>query len=427
MILTTPIRRIAMLSVHTCPLATLGGKKTGGMNVYVRDLSREFGRRGIKVDVFTRSQNPCIPHVNATIGENARVIHLPAGPESVSLDPDQVYPYLPEFVASVLAYAQKHNLHYDMIYSHYWLSGWVAHELRETWGAPVAQMFHTLGLMKDRIAYKVSDRPVDLRSFVEADIMSWADRLIAATPAEEAQMLWLYRANRRKIEVVPPGVDLARFKPIPPEEARRAIGLPPDRRMLLFVGRIEPLKSVDMIMQAMALLKRDTPELIQNLSLSIIGGNPNDQAGENAEMDRLKALRCDLDLCDLVMFLGAKDQDTLNYYYAASEALIMPSDYESFGMVALEAMASGTPVIASEVGGLAFLVRDGYNGYHFPVREPAALAEKIRIVLAEPGKRAELAANAVQDARQYAWPVIADRLLSVFAAMQAARRAALAR
>jgi D-inositol-3-phosphate glycosyltransferase len=417
------IRRIAMLSVHTCPLAVLGGKKTGGMNVYVRDLSRELGRRGIKVDVFTRSQNPCIPHINEMLGENARVIHIPTGPET-PLDPDQVYAHLPEFVDNVLAFVEREGIRYDLIYSHYWLSGVAAHELRAAWGVPVAQLFHTLGLMKDRIAREPAERPIGIRALAETDIMSWADRVIALTPAEEAQMLWLYRANRRRIEVVPPGVDLSRFRPIPPESAKQAIGLPADQRMLLFVGRIEPLKGVDTIFEAMALIRRDTPRLLDNLCLTIIGGSPDDPAGDNAEMERLKVRRLELCLDKVIMFLGAKDQDTLNYYYAASEALIMPSDYESFGMVALEAMASGTPVIASEVGGLAFLVQDGVTGYHVPVREPAALADKIRTVLEQPYKRHELGENARQRAQAYAWPRIADRLLDTFAELTPLRRAA---
>jgi D-inositol-3-phosphate glycosyltransferase len=417
------IRRIAMLSVHTCPLAVLGGKKTGGMNVYVRDLSRELGRRGIKVDVFTRSQNPCIPHVNEMLGENARVIHIPTGPE-IPLDPDEVYPHLPQFVENVLTFVAQEGIRYDVIYSHYWLSGVAAHKLRDAWGVPVAQLFHTLGLMKDRIARGPADKPLGIRALAETDIMSWADRLIALTPAESAQMLWLYRANRHKIDIVPPGVDLARFRPIPAEAAKQALGLPTDRRMLLFVGRIEPLKGVDTIFEAIALIKRDAPRLLDNLCLSIIGGDPDDPAGDNAEMDRLKALRCDMGLNDLVVFLGAKDQDMLKYYYAASEALITPSDYESFGMVALEAMASGTPVIASEVGGLAFLVQDGVTGYHVPVRDPAALADKIRTVLEQPDTRRELGQNAVRVAQDYAWPKIADRLLAVFEDMIPLRRAA---
>ncbi len=409
-----PIKRIAMLSVHTCPLAVLGGKKTGGMNVYVRELSREFGRRGIKVDVFTRSQNPCIPHINDMLGENARVIHIPAGPEG-PLETDEVFPHLPEFVANVRAFAEREGHGYDVIYSHYWLSGWVAHELREAWNAPVVQMFHTLGLMKERIA----NQPVggDMRDLVETDIMSWADRLIAATPAERAQMLWLYRAQRRTIEIVPPGVDLTRFRPKAPNDAKARIGLRPDQKMLLFVGRIEPLKAVDTILQALAIIKDQQPALLDDLVLSIIGGNPDDPAHENAEMERLKAMRISLGLDGLVTFLGAKDQDSLSDYYAAAEALIMPSDYESFGMVALEAMASGTPVIASQVGGLAFLVRDGVNGYHVPVREPGALADRILQLLSIPGERERLAANAAQMARDYGWSEIADRLLTLFEAL----------
>ncbi len=413
------IARIAMLSVHTCPLAALGGKKTGGMNVYVRELSRELARRGIQVDVFTRSQTSCEAHQAQPLGENARVIHLPDGDES-PLDPDQVYPRLPEFTQNVLRFAAQHDLRYDLIYSHYWLSGVVARTLRAAWRAPVAQMFHTLGVMKDRIAQPPgasSLYPRDLRSLSEAEIMSWADLLIAATPAERAQLLWLYRAPRSRIVVVPPGVDTAHFRPLPREAAKAALGIPPERRLLLFVGRIEPLKGLDTLLRALALLKAQRPDLIPTLSLSIIGGDPSAAQGENAEMDRLKALRAQLGLEEVVLFLGARDQRALREYYAAAEALIMPSDYESFGMVALEAMACGTPVIASAVGGLAFLVRDGINGYHVPVRDPQALAEKICAVLCAPEQRARLGANAARDAAEYDWARIADRLLSAFSCL----------
>ncbi|MBX3063135.1 MAG: glycosyltransferase [Anaerolineae bacterium] len=410
----TLIRRIAMLSVHTCPLAVLGGKKTGGMNVYVRELAREFGRRGIYVDIFTRSHREGVSHIDTSLGDHVRVIHIPAGPDT-TLDPDEVFNYLPEFVANVLQFARRCDVTYDVIYSHYWLSGWVAHALRAEWNIPVAQMFHTLGLMKDRIANKPAMQPVDQRSFAEADIMTWADRLIAATPAEREQMLWLYRAPRRKIEIVSPGVDLQRFSPLPQEDAKRVLGIPKTDRMLLFVGRIERLKGIDTIFESLTLIKRDSPALLQHLHLCIIGG---DLASEDAEMARLKRRCYELGLSDLVLFLGAKDQDTLNYYYAAAEALIMPSDYESFGMVALEAMASGTPVIASEVGGLAFLVQDDRNGYHVPVRDPQALADKITVILSDPAKRAMLASGALATAKHYSWSKIADQLLAVFQTMQ---------
>lgn len=413
------IQRIAMISLHTCPLAVLGGKKTGGMNVYVRELAREFARRGVAVDVFTRSHANGVPHIVGSLGEGARVVHIPAGPDD-TLDPDQTYQHLPEFIANTLDFAKREGLRYDVIYSHYWLSGVAAHALRTAWGVPVVQMFHTLGLMKNRIAHKPDMLPADLRSFSEADIMTWADRLIAATPAERDQMLWLYRAPRRKIEIVPPGVDLARFCPQSPEQAKRALGLPSHNRILLFVGRIEPLKGIDTIFNALALLKQTQPALLRNLHLCIIGGDPDAPDADNKEMARLKALRSEIGLDDLVLFLGAKDQDTLNIYYSAAEALIMPSDYESFGMVALEAMASGTPVIASEVGGLAFLVQEGINGYHVPVREPAALAEKIALVLASPLERQLLSRNAAATAQGYDWRVIAERLLSIFESASAA-------
>ncbi|GAB4527235.1 MAG: glycosyltransferase [Anaerolineae bacterium] len=415
------IQRIAMLSVHTCPLATLGGKKTGGMNVYVRDLSREFSRRGIAVDVFTRSQDPCAPHISNALAEHARVLHVPAGPE-MPLDVSAIYPHLPQFVENVLQYVAHNRLAYDLIFSHYWLSGWVGHELRARWRIPLVQMFHTLGHMKNRVAGQQTEgvEPArDIRVFTETDIMSWADCLIAATPAERAQMLWLYQADRRKIHVVPPGVDLNHFRPLDRAMAKNTIGVPLEHKMLLFVGRIEPLKGIDTLLKAMAFIRQQRPQLCAGICLSIIGGDPHDLADENTELARLKELSQALGLHDLVTFLGAKDQDRLRYYYNAAEVLIMPSDYESFGMVALEAMACGTPVIASEVGGLVYLIRDGHNGFHVPVREPEALARRIIGLLERPELRAAMSRAALESARRYGWPDIAERLLAIFTALPA--------
>ncbi|MFC1959673.1 glycosyltransferase [Chloroflexota bacterium] len=410
------ITRIAMLSVHTCPLATLGGKKTGGMNVYVRDLSREFARRGIMVDIYTRSQDPCQPHINDSLAPNARVIHVPAGPES-PLDTTEVYPYLPQFVQNVSAYAAQNNIKYDIIFSHYWLSGWAAHQLRSEWQVPVAQMFHTLGHMKNRIAQiKPQIRQMrDIRVFTETDIMSWADALIAATPAERAQMLWLYQTDARKIHIVPPGVDTAHFHPMDRTAAKKAAGILPEDKMFLFVGRIERLKGVDNILQAIALIKKDDPALLDDrVCIAIIGGNPDETTNKDAEMARLQTLREQLAVHDLVTFIGAREQDRLRNYYNAAEALIMPSDYESFGMVALEAMACGTPVIASEVGGLAYLIRDGQTGFHVPVREPQALADRMTSLLNDPKLRAQMSQEAFKAAQAYHWSRIADQLLAVF-------------
>jgi D-inositol-3-phosphate glycosyltransferase len=406
--------RIAMLSVHTCPLATLGGKKSGGMNVYVKELSIELGKRGIDVDVFTRSQDPCVPHVNDTaLGPHARVIHIPTGPES-PLSTAEIIPHLPEFVRNVTDFASSNHLRYDVIHSHYWLSGCAGLELKSAWGAPMIQMFHTLGQMKNRIAQSPAERESSMRIDIEQEIMREANYLVAATPAERVQLMWLYGADMRRIRVIPPGVDIDRFRPIPTAEARRAIGIPEDSQLLLFVGRIEQLKGIDILLQAIALLKQQRPEGLDRLCLSIVGGNIDDEAQEDAEMARLKALHSQLGLGDLVTFLGAKSQDKLPDFYAAAEAVIVPSDYESFGMVALEAMACGTPVIASEVGGLAYLVQDGVTGFHVPTREPAELAGRIRLLLENNALRREMAIAARQAAERYSWPLIANQIEQLY-------------
>ena len=408
------IRRVAMLSVHTCPLAMLGGKETGGMNVYVRDLSRELGRRGIAVDCFTRSQNPDIPRIKDSLGPNARVIHVPAGPEA-PYDKNRIVEHLPEFVDRVLDFARREGLYYDIIHSHYWLSGLAALDLRHAWGAPIVQMFHTLGHMKNSVASSPAEWEAEARIEGEAEVMTFADRLVAATPLERAQMVWLYGADASKIAVVPCGVDLDLFHPIPSEEAKARLGLPQSRRIILFVGRIEPLKGIDTLLRAIALVAPEIPHWQDELSVIIIGGAPGAGADEAAaELDRLQRLRSELGIEELVTFQGAEDQDSLVYYYSAAEMVVVPSHYESFGMVALEAMACGTPVVASKVGGLAFNVQDGRTGFLVPERDPAALADRIRLLLSKPHLRQDLGAEAIRWVSQYSWPSVADRILKIY-------------
>ena len=409
--------RIAMLSFHTCPLATLGGKDTGGMNVYVRDLTRELGRRGLHVDVFTRSQDEHQPHVKEDLGYGNRVIHIPAGPE-VPLPKDILYQHVPEFVGGVREFARVSGAAYDLLHAHYWLSGVAARSLRVAWGTPFALMFHTLGQMKNRIAQTAAERESALRLSVETELLGEADRVIAATLAELAQLQWLYRADVSKVTVIPPGVDVHHFYPLPMAEAKTRIGVNPDHQLLLFVGRIEPLKGVETLLRAMALLLGRGVCDSEKICLSIIGGKPDENgAAKNAEMERLKALRVELGLADMVTFLGAQDQDALPDYYAAAEAVIMPSYYESFGMVALEAMACGTPVIASEVGGLAFLIRDGETGFHVPDRDPEALAARICEILTNPDLRREMGLKAAEYARGYAWEIIAEKIVGMYEAL----------
>ncbi|KAA3657552.1 MAG: glycosyltransferase family 1 protein [Chloroflexi bacterium] len=391
----------------------LGGKKTGGMNVYVRDFSRELGRQGIQVDVFTRSQDDCQPMVKHDLGYGGRVIHITAGPEK-PIPVAQIADYLDEFVAGVLDFAASENIHYDLIHSHYWLSGLVAEQLSQAWGhIPVVQMFHTLGHMKNKIAQSDAERAPQSRIDGEKRVIQKADRIIAPTPAELGQLECLYDADTSKVVIIPPGVDPERFKPINKKEAKKRVGIPCGDTNILFAGRIEPLKGIDTMLLAMSLIQQNYPELVKNTCMAIIGGDPwADDLDE--EMARLQKLRADLDIHDLVTFLGAKDQTILPNYYAAAEIVVMPSHYESFGMVALEAMAMGTPVIASEVGGLAYLVQDGFNGFHVPSRNPEALAERIYELLTNKECRQLLGQQARGYAQQYAWPRIVDQMLDVY-------------
>ncbi len=423
MSLTTRPLNICMLSVHTCPLALLGGKETGGMNVYVRDLSRELEQQGHTVDIFTRSQDICAPRVSHELGAKARVFHVPAGPEA-PVSKEEIFANLPQFVSQVQQIAAGYGRRYDVIHSHYWLSGLAARDLSAAWGGtPIVQMFHTLGHMKNQVAQAPHEFAPPLRIDSEAAIMGFADRIVAGSPLDKAQMVWLYKADAHKIDVIPPGVDLARFRPIDPLEAKAFIGVPPEKRMVLFVGRIEPLKGIDTLLRAMKLVA-DECGGCEGLTVAIVGGDaavPMEQM--TAEMARLHQLRSELGIEGLVTFLGKRDQDALPYYYSAAEVVVMPSHYESFGMVALEAMACGTPVIASRVGGLRFSVVHGRTGLHVPVGDHTALAAAITKLLKNDALRWQLSANSRDMAQRFGWPAIAQQITTLYNQVISARRA----
>ncbi|MBV6452087.1 MAG: D-inositol 3-phosphate glycosyltransferase [Anaerolineales bacterium] len=401
-----------MLSYHTCPLATLGGKDTGGMNVYVRELTRQLGKMGIHVDVFTRSQDDHVPHVLHELGYGNRVVHIPAGPEH-PVPKQELANYIPEFVEGIKAFACDKKIQYDVIHSHYWMSGIAAASLSDLWaGAPIVHMFHTLGEMKNRIARSDEEREGAYRIEGERQVIRRADRIVVATLAELTQLRFLYKADASKMVVIPPGVNVSRFYPIPSDEAKEFVGLKPDDRMILFVGRIEPLKGVDTLLEAMSCLQMKESRPVH---LAIIGGDPSASPEKmNAEMARLKNLCEVLGLDQSVVFLGVRDQDKLSYYYSAAEVVVMPSHYESFGMVALEAMACGTPVIASEVGGLAYLVRDGETGFTIPAEEPETLCEKLSWLLNDPDLHNSMSKRAVEYAQDYAWEKVAGQIVEVY-------------
>jgi len=390
--------RVAVLSVHTCPLAAPGGKETGGMNVYVREVSRELGRMGIAVDVFTRSQDPAIARV-VPLGARARVIHLAAGPEA-PVPRELVYSYLEEFVDALDAWRRADGVEYDLIHGHYWLSGVSGLRLRARWGVPLLQMFHTLGHLKNSVARTADEIEPELRTRQETRIIGAADRIIAANLVEREHLERYYGACRETITIIPCGVDTELFTPLDPATAKAQLGLSP-APLLLFVGRLTPIKGLETLLQSMC-------RLPSRPTLLLIGGDQDEPL--TGHVGHLKARVAELQLGESVRFLGAQPQRRLRLYYAAADATVIPSYYESFGMVALEAMACGSPVIASSVGGLTTTVRDGVTGLLVPEGDPDALADGVARLLGDADLRGRLGREAVRWTADYRWPCVAEAI-----------------
>lgn len=403
-----PPQRVAMISVHSCPLAILGGRETGGMNVYVRELSRHLSAQGITVDVYTRRQHPCHPTV-VEFAERARVIHLPAGP-AAPYSKHRVWDHLPEFVDGVQDFINEHALQYDVIHSHYWLSGWVAMQLRLTLDLPIVHMSHTLGYPKNAAARLSWEQEPDRRLQVERRVLQDSDALVAESPASKQHMMWHYDVDPANVSVIPCGVDMTRFRPQDKRRARTELSLPPTAPILLFVGRLQPSKGIDTLLRAAADIRRDYPDVCV---LVVGGGLDNQDAHETAELNRLQTLGDSLGL-STVRYVKAQPQENLAQYYAAADVFVMPSHYESFGMVVLEALACGTPVVASEVGGLSSTVIHGDCGLLVPSGDWRAFAQAISRLLGSPHLRSAMHRAGPERARAFAWPHIVENNVRLY-------------
>ncbi len=396
--------RIAILSYHTSPLAPLGGRETGGLNVYVRELARELAERGHYVDVFTRRAGAAAPETEPIAASGfARLVHIDAGPaayEAKAMLPE----YLDQFVAGVLAFAEREGVTYDVIHSHYWLSGVAGERLKARWHVPHIAMFHTLGEVKNRA--RVSEIEPGPRIDAEHAIAALADRIVVASHDEQQLLVRLYGADADHIAVVPCGVNLDLFQPIDKDDARRQLGLHDDDRILLFVGRIEPLKGVDILLGAAAQL-----EATGDCFVIVVGG---ESAAQDGEMAHLRSLASRLGIAERVSFLGAVDHERLPLFYSAADVCVVPSFYESFGLVALEAMACGTPVVASRVGGLAGTVRDGETGYLIPWRCPEPFAERLELLLGNEELRRAMGQSAREAVEHYRWGNVAEAVLGLY-------------
>jgi len=379
------------------------------MNVYVREVARHLGRLGLEVDVFTRSQTPGVPTV-VPLGPGARVVHIEAGPQR-PVPTAEIVADLDEFTDGVVAFGHRTGAEYALFHGHYWLSGLVAVELaRRFGGVPVVQMFHTLGVVKNALADTPSEWVPQVRLDAEARVAALADRIVAATPLERAELAWYCGADVDRVRTIPCGVDVDLFSPGSAIAARARLGLDAEW-VLLFVGRPAPIKGLEILLQALARLKADGFGQA-DLRLVIVGGDRDE--GRDDDRARLRALADALGVGAWVDFKGPEPQTALPEYYRAADLCLVPSHHESFGMAALEAMACGAAVVASRAGGLATTIQDGVTGVLVPPRDEVALASAIASLLADASRRRTLGRLAARWAQSFAWPSVARALVELY-------------
>lgn len=395
--------KIAMLSVHSCPLGRLGGESTGGMSVYTRELSRELGKLGHSIDVFTRVHGHEHNRI-VDLGENVRLIHLGAGEEK-EIPKLKIYSHLSEFVRRVEHFRNDNGIHYDLIHSHYWLSGWAGHQLQKSWNVPHMTMFHTMGAIKNTMA--VGEKEPSLRLRCERELVKSCQRIIAPTEREKEYLVRFYSASPETIRVHPCGVNLDLFRSIEKGIARNHLGFNGDE-IILFVGRIVPIKGIDKLLMAMTYLdNREKTKLV------VIGGDEHCKE----EVDRLKVLTKRLQIDHSVDFLGLVEHEELPYFYSAADLCVFPSHYESFGLVALESLACGTPVVATKVGGIEGVIKEGETGYIVKDNAPDRLADKITLMLSMSKAKAEAIDTIRASVNRFSWTNIAEAMTEEYVAL----------
>ena len=383
---------VAMLSIHTSPLDSPGRTKdAGGMNVYIRELARELSYQNVQVDIFTRWTDENTPEV-VPLFPNVRVISIEAGPIA-SISKNDLYQYTPTFARHIDEFRCRESLHYDVIHSHYWLSGVAAMRLACYWNVPHVTMFHTLGRLK-QLANPDAPEPA-IRLEMEQRLIHDADRIVAATTEERTQMIRSCGANASQVEVIPCGVDLALFTPHNRQEARAQLGLAQSRPILLFAGRLDPFKGPDLLLRAASLMQEKDAQIV------IAGGNLK---GDD-DLQKLQVLARDLQLSDRVLFLGARPREEMPLLYSAADVTVVPSYHESFGLAAVESLACGTPVVATRAGGLTTVVCSEKTGFLVP-RYPGIFAECIDMLLRDPNLYVRMSTAARPAVVQFGWKTL---------------------
>lgn len=393
--------RVAMLSIHSSPLGPLGTRDTGGMSVYVRELAQWLGRMGHGVDIFTCMRTGAADTLE--LHPNVRLIQLAPG-AGTDIRKERLHLHVDDVFQALNAYVRNHRRVYDLIHSHYWLSGLVGDMARRHWQCPHMITFHTLGRVKNNTA--ASENEPDLRIDHEIRLVQAADAILAPAERERDNLIRLYRASERKITIIPCGVNLDLFQPRDRADSRRRLGIPPDRRVVLFVGRFAALKGVDALLEAAA----DLAQRISGLYLVLAGGDGPESNGFRA----LTRLAAALGIQDRVWFPGRVEQDQLPAYYCAADLLALPSHYESFGLVMLEAMACGTPVAATRIGAVETIIRPGINGTIIDRPGRAGVASGIARFFENPGGRVPDPAVVRATVAQYGWERIAAAMVRAY-------------
>lgn len=393
---------LCLVSFHCCPFSQLGGDGTGGMNVYLRELSASLAvASGVSVDIFTRVQNPEIRDIKY-IEPNVRVVHLKGGPEH-PLNRKRLFDYLPEFAENLKRFISQNRIVYDLVYSHYWLSGVVGEFLKHRYSLPLAHAYHTLAFLKKRVMGKdYEEHPA--RFSTEELLASTSDVIVSPSDYEKECIIEEYGISPSKVKVISPGVNRFIFFPLSLHKARSSLGLKEEEKIVLYVGRIEPEKGLETLIRALMRLKNEAPQLFEELKLLVIGGG--DKKGEflkNREIARLTSMVERNGLKEKILFLGSKKHNELQSYYSAADVLVIPSLYESFGLVALESLACGIPVIASRVGEMKRIIEEGSNGFLFSPGDSTSLAAALERIFSQQSSldsRTEISTDIV---KRYSW------------------------
>lgn len=402
--------RIAFLSEHASPVALLGSTDAGGQNVYVDELSRNLGNLGYAVDVFTRREAADAPEI-IQWAPGVRVINLSAGLPRV-LPKDDLWPLMPAFRDALLDFMSRDRVHYDLVHGNFWMSGWVAADLRQWLGVPAVQIFHAMGMTKRRHQGEADTSPGQ-RIEVEREIVRSVDRLIAQCPSEQAELVDDYQADPGKVVIVPSAVNVERFNPVPLEEARRYVGLDEQDLVIAYVGRMLPRKDVRNLVRAVGLLVQRTDLPVKLLLVGGESAEPDPAA--TPEIGVLQTIAAELGISDRLYFTGQRQPDTLRYYYSAGDVVVTTPWYEPYGLTPLEGMACGRPVIGSAVGGITFTIADGETGFLVPPRDPEALAVRLQQLLADPDLRAKMGKAArLRVEQEFTWPTVAERTAALY-------------